>query len=41
MRKVRWHYRENREAVVGRAVTGRGEGVRRGRNRAIYNGPTE
>ena len=29
VRKVRWHYRENREAVVGGAVTGRGEGMRR------------
>ena len=29
VRKVRWHYRENREAVVGGAVTGREEGIRR------------
>ena len=37
----RWHYRENREAVVGGAVTGRGEGMRRVEIEPSAMSPTE
>ena len=41
VRKERWHDRVNREAVVGGAVTGRGEGMRRVENESSAMGPTE
>ena len=41
VRKVRWHYRENREAEVGEVVTGRGEGRIRVEIEPSAVGPTE